>query len=998
MHIASTVDFSGRLPLSPPSVDRIPTSLTTMFVCLLAVLVVFSGALFAQESFGTIAGTVLGPTAQPLAAHPVTLRNVQSGRAYPAVTTDTGSFRLEALPVGSYRVELEEQGIRLDFAAELVQAGQVIDVGLLRLQNPEALAPAAPTAVATPDETLSGGAGSAETLFQEVTVTARRIEETAQEVPIPLSVVDGETINNAGAFNVNRLKELVPTVQFYSSNPRNTAVTIRGLGSPYGLTNDGIEPGVGFYVDGVFYARPAAGTIDFLDLERIEVLRGPQGTLFGKNTTAGAINITTRRPTFTPETNFEVSFGNFGYIQAKGSISGPIGKKVAARLSFSGTQRDGMLYNVRTQDDVNDLNNQGVRGQVLIVPTDRISILFAADYTRQRPEGYAQVIAGVAPTLRAANRQWAQIAADLNYAPPSYNAFDRRIDTDTPWRSDQDMGGASVTVDWTKGPGVLTSISAWRKWDWRPSNDRDFIGLPVTTQSAAPSIHNQWTQELRYAAAINSRINFVAGGFFFGQKLDTSPFHVQEQGAAAARVLLAPSALASTPGLLDGYGQNINFRFNTVSAAGFGQVDFNITERLRITPGLRFNYDSKDLDYDQQVFGGLDTTDPALIALKRSILSPLKYKADVTDNNVSGQITVAYKASANINTYGTYATGFKSVGLNLGGVPTDAAGNPIVSAATVRPEDVRNIEFGVKTRLFRRLTANLAAFNTTTNDFQTQVVNAQVGLLRGYLANAEKVRVRGFEFDGNARITKNLSVYANLAFTDGRYIAFRDAPAPLEETGGPQAKDVSGSVLPGISRWAGAYGGEYTLPKTILGGNGEFFIGSDSSFRSKFSSSPSFSRYLVVDGYGLVNLRAGYRSKADWSVSLWARNLTGTNYYELLSAVPGNSGLYAGLPGDMRTFGITLRRTFSKKEDQSTKEQAKPTRARLGRETPESSDSASTEPEPGATARISDANPYRAEGLNRVGGLHRAEGQRPYNPVDAFRIRGPQGFQAVSTN
>jgi iron complex outermembrane receptor protein len=165
-----------------------------------------------------------------------------------------------------------------------------------------------------------------------VTVTARRVEEEAQDVPIPLSVVNGQQVENAGAFNVNRLKELVPTVQFYSSNPRNSGVNIRGLGAPFGLTNDGIEAGVGFYVDGVYYARPAAATLDFLDVERIEVLRGPQGTLYGKNTTAGAINITTRKPSFTAGTNFELSYGNYGFIQAKGSITGPLTKKLAGTV------------------------------------------------------------------------------------------------------------------------------------------------------------------------------------------------------------------------------------------------------------------------------------------------------------------------------------------------------------------------------------------------------------------------------------------------------------------------------------------------------------------------------------------------------------------------------------------------------------------------------------------------------------------------------------------
>src|SRR5690606_37222993 len=168
-------------------------------------------------------------------------------------------------------------------------------------------------------------------LLDEIVVTSRRRSESLQEVPIPISVVGGSQIEQSGAFNVNRVKELIPSVQLYTSNPRNTGINVRGIGSPFGLTNDGLDPGVGFYVDGVYYARPAAATLDFIDVERIEVLRGPQGTLFGKNTSAGAFNITTRKASFIPEASFETSFGNYGYIQAKASVTGPITKKLAGR-------------------------------------------------------------------------------------------------------------------------------------------------------------------------------------------------------------------------------------------------------------------------------------------------------------------------------------------------------------------------------------------------------------------------------------------------------------------------------------------------------------------------------------------------------------------------------------------------------------------------------------------------------------------------------------------
>jgi iron complex outermembrane receptor protein len=417
----------------------------------------------------------------------------------------------------------------------------------------------APVVVAQADTTAAAAqvtgatqvAAAAAVDTETVLVTSRRVLEDVQDVPIPVTVLSGVQVNEAGAFNVNRLKELIPSVQFYSSNPRNSSVNIRGIGSPFGLTNDGIEPGVGFYVDGVFYARPASATTDFIDLQQVEILRGPQGTLYGKNTTAGAINITTRRPTFTPSSDFEVTYGNYGFIQAKGSISGPLTEHLAGRISFSGTQRDGLIKNVATDDDLNDLNNRGFRAQLLYQPSDNFEVLLAADATRQRPEGYAQVVAGVAPTLRPANRQFAGIIADLNYTPPSYKAFDRVTDTDTPWKSNQDLGGASATINWTFGPGTLTSITAWRFWKWDPSNDRDFLGLPITTLSQATSKQDQWTQEIRYAGNISESLSFVVGAFGFRQTIKSDPIQKQEQGSAAARFLLAPSANAATPGLLD---------------------------------------------------------------------------------------------------------------------------------------------------------------------------------------------------------------------------------------------------------------------------------------------------------------------------------------------------------------------------------------------------------------------------------------------------------------
>lgn len=747
--------------------------------------------------------------------------------------------------------------------------------------------------------------------LSDVVITSRRRQESAQDVPIPISVVSGVRAEDAGAFNVNRLKELVPSVQLYASNARNTTLNIRGLGSSFGLTNDGIDPGVGFYVDGVYYARPAATALDFVDIEQVEVLRGPQGTLFGKNTTAGAFNITTRAPSFQTGGTFETSFGNLNYIQAKASITGPLSKKLAARVSFSGTQRDGTIYNLTTLKPTNTLNNLGYRAQLLYKPTDKINITIAGDNSRQRPDGYATVVAGVVPTKRAVYRQFTNIIADLGYKLPSTNPFDRVTDANTPWRSNNDFGGVSINVDAKIGAGTLTSTTAWRYWIWDPSNDRDFTALPVLTKSSGNSRHQQWTQEVRYAGQFSSRLSGVVGVFLIDQDLKSDPVQTEESGSAQWRFAQSStSALWKTPGLLDGFGAKTTSRLQTLGAAAFGQLDWAITDKLHVLPGLRFNYDKKDVDYKRETYGGLQTTDPALLALKNGVYSNQAFTFGVAENNFSGQLTLAYKASKQLNAYATYANSYKPVGVNLGGLPT-ANGVTLIDLAKVKPEYVTHYEAGIKTRPTPGSIVNITVFNTDIKDYQTQVQTAEVGVNRGYLANAEKVRVMGVELDGNVRVGNQFSLNGAVTYTDGKYVSFKNAPVPLEETGGESAfKDISGGTLPGISKWAGSLGGEVTGAGSLLNQKGRFFLAVDSYYRSSFSSSPSPSAYLNIDGYTLLNARVGFRASNGVSILLWTRNGLNKNYFEQLLPAAGNAGQYAAVLGDPRTYGTTLRYSF----------------------------------------------------------------------------------------
>src|SRR5688572_4827633 len=762
---------------------------------------------------------------------------------------------------------------------------------------------------------------------------ARRREEATQDVPIPISSISGDTLTDTGTFNVGRLQNIVPTVQFFSTNPRNTFVNIRGLGQPYGLTNDGIEPGVGFYVDGVLHTRPAATTFDFIDVERIEVLRGPQGTLFGKNTTAGAVLVTTRKPSFDAGLNFELSYGDDNYTQAKASVTGPLGEKVAGRLSFSGTQRDGNIYNVVTQDNVNDLNNAGVRGQLLFTPSDETDILFALDYTRQRPEGYAQVLAGVVPTLRAPARQFWQIVNDLGYIPANADPatqtvrpFDRVIDTLTPWKSGNESGGVSFNLDKEVGPGTLTVTTAWRNWNWDPSNDRDYLQLEVATLSQAPSKHEQLTQEIRWAGDLSDKVNAVFGFYAFDQQLNTNPVHSEATGADYWRFVWTPptaSAPNGTPdptlygpggSIVDNYyaGQEsaITSQLDTVSAALFTQFDFTIGERLHLIPGLRYNYDKKEVDWRQQALNI-----PVIPAGSPSPPAPVYANASALveddDTNVSGQMTVAFDASDRINYYATYATAFKSIGVNLGPPPPGGA------FIEIPPEDLTHIELGLKSTLGPGKTLNLSLFNTTVEDYQTQTLVP--GINRPVIASAEEVRIRGAELDFNATIGSAFSLYSALAYNDAEYVSFANAPLPLELTGLPvpagaaaASVDASGGRLPGISEWAASFGGEHRAQVNFLGSSGELFTGFDLFWRDDFSSSATPSQYLNIDAYSLLNLRVGFRSDDDWSGYFWVRNATDEEYFELLQPAPGGQGAghYGAQLGDSRTYGLTFRFSF----------------------------------------------------------------------------------------
>ena len=807
----------------------------------------------------------------------------------------------------------------------------------------------APLVVAQAGTTSRAAAQHTET----VTVSARRVEEDVQKVPVPISVISADTVASTGAYNLNRLTQQLPSLQFFSQNPRNTSVNIRGIGAPLGLTNDGIEQGVGVYVDQVYYNRVAATTLDFVDIEQIEVLRGPQGTLYGKNTTAGAINITTRAPNFdTFEARGEITGGNFQFKQAKASISAPITDNLAFRLSLSETTRRGTVYDTTTTSFTNGQDNLGLRGALQWKATPDLKVTLSADYNLQDAACCALYYARVGATQRPLNRQFASLAQALNYRVPSTNAFDRVTDLDAPLKARNELGGASVLAELKLGGGTLTSITAWRYWDWGPRNDRDYTGLPITPNSNNPTHQNQYTQEIRYNYAAET-YDFVVGIFGFNQGLHTKG--VESNGVAASRYSLNPgnvavgapgcattTTLACNPAVLDGLSANNDILLKNTSAALFGKLNYHVTDAFTVSPGIRFNYDEKSGYYSSVVSGtasngtrqlvtftGPFSTDPFIVA-QRDVRTPIFYAPTLAKSNVSYDLNLGYQVKDDLFAFATYAKTFKSGGINLNGIPVNAAGAPILSTTTIKPEDVSDYEAGLKSQwLGGALTANLTGFWTVIKNYQANVNNGSLGLVRGYLANAGKVQVRGFEAEVSYIPFEGLTTYANGTFNDHKYVTFVDAPCPPELAGGttvtgtqvpgaagvagalsPVSCNISGQWLPGISNWAFSWGAEYAIPADFWGKAGEYYLGYDANYRSKFSSNASRSAYTDVNGYSVHNLRFGLRTDNGVDFSLWVRNAFDQDYFEQLLVTPGSTGLIAGLPADPRTFGATLRYQF----------------------------------------------------------------------------------------
>lgn len=741
----------------------------------------------------------------------------------------------------------------------------------------------------------------------DIIVSARRRDERAQDVPIALSVVGQETLEKTGNYTLGQIQQLVPSIQLFSFNPRNTNINIRGLGSNVALTNDGLENGVGVYLDNVYYGRVGQSQFDLVDLDHIEVLRGPQGTLFGKNTTAGAININSRIPVFEPEFSGEATVGNYGAYQLRGSLSAPIIDDVAAfRLSIADTHRDGFADDVRTGQKAHDYDNFSARAQLLVKPADGVQIRLIGDYARQKAHCCIQLPVGVftnyangAPVL---NNFYDRIAR-ANHAALPIDPFARKTDADSHFQANMKSYGFSGQIDWDLGPVALTSVSAYRWWDWNPANDGDALGLPIVTVSQQANRQRQFSQEFRLASTGRRTIDYVVGVYYFWQLV--RGYGESAYGTAAPDWYRPPSSplpLATWNAALNGFRAQSTSTPETRSYAAFGQTTWHISEPLSLTTGVRFTHEAKSGEFRQAQVGGLDiSTFPGAQAIRDSFNPALAYGARRKDNSLSGLVNLAYQVAPDALVYASYSRGNKSGGINLSSFPLG-----VIVPTSVQPEKVNSYEVGLKSQfLDRKLTLNAAGFWTDVHNYQSAITTlTNLGTYLQYIQNVGNVRSRGFELDAQVQPNELISFTASLAYTDSYYRSYHNAPAPVERANLGATTDLSGQQIAGAPKLTYTLAADVTQP---LGVHALSVYGhADFSHRSSFFTQVTNSAYSRVQGYGLVNARIGLRTEdSRWDLSLWARNLLDKSYFQTLS--PANTGLITGLVGDPRTFGVTLR-------------------------------------------------------------------------------------------
>jgi iron complex outermembrane receptor protein len=776
--------------------------------------------------------------------------------------------------------------------AELLLGAAVGTAALLTA--PAALAQTAPTA----NSVVS---------IDEIVVTAQKRAENVQDVPLAITAVRGETLAAMNITQPQQLSLIDPSVRFKQSLSNSASgLTIRGIGTS--SFSAGIEQSISTVVDGVVLADPAS-LATLADIERVEILRGPQGMLFGKNASAGLVHFITNRPRLGEDSGLlHVQFGERGeqILQAVGNVA--VGETLALRLVATHNQRDGLVRNL-AQNNV-DTDPQDVSTLTLKAlwrPNDDLSVYVSADRTDNDAfccsSTWRKVTPGYAPAVT--NARYGIVAGPKNL----------QVATNGPFQGKSTAQGASLQVDYGFSDLTLTSISAYRSVKREGFYDGDLTPVSYVDVNGGAGKTDWFSQELRLTSPIGERFDYVAGLYLYHSKASSL---IRQRGQLSWIVPASNGAVIPVvPGAPLGtiFETSTYNDINSTSLAGFGQVGLHLTPKLDLIAGARVTRDEITLDYRR-------AQTPGAVFIPGSVAVTLHQAIDNT--NLSWRIGPRYNFTDDIMGYMTVSRGYKGPGFS--GL---SAANTLADQR-VQPEIPTSYELGLKTALLdRRLTVDVAVYNTTVKNFQAQVSDLSSATYSSRITNAGEIKTRGVEVSLVARPTRGLTMTAGGAYTHARYVDFNGVQCyfgqPKIAQGGPCSAppanpasldgffNAAGRQLAGTADWV--YGASLAYERPLTPGLRGFFQ-ANWNWQSDVNYSASGDPGTIQKAYGLLGGRLGVSApdKA-WSLALYASNLLDKRYAAQITPSPVtalNPGGYIQYfsPDSVRRVGVSLDVSF----------------------------------------------------------------------------------------
>ncbi len=807
-------------------------------------------------------------------------------------------------------------------------------------------------------QTTDGG------LIEEIVVTATQRQQSIQDVPVAVSAYNAEMLQNAGVADLRDLTDISPSL-FLSSSQSEVAgavARIRGVGTTG--DNPGLESAVAVFIDGVYRSRTNTALTELGPIERIEVLRGPQSTLFGRNASAGLISVTTKGPTADFEGYANASYGNYNAVRLMGGLSGPLAPgKLDARIDGVYFKRDGFIKDKVTNTDYNDRDRYLLRGQLEATPNENLSLRLIGDYSKRTEKCCAAVV--VQPSV-VSDAMIGVLGAQFGSgALPGESPFDRRSAT-SPGRGfqqDAEEWGISLQADWTTNIGKLTSITAYRDWKSARSQDIDYTSLDIAyrDRNAFAQEFKTFSQELRLNGKAG-RLDWLVGGYFANEDLDYSdairfgsdftkfadllvdladgiPGNGMTAGGAPwpgydALTALVTGGAITTAFPAGGGVANDSFRQNSKHWALFTHNIFSLTDAIDLTVGLRYTHERKKLD------ASVATNNPTCLALVQaaqlgvipssltaipcapfwSSLLDIQGSDRRTEKRLTGNAALNFTVSDELSAYASYGRGYKGGGFNLDRAGM-VQGAPDLSQLQFKEEVVDAFEVGAKYRSEDKTVAvNTTLFYEDFRNFQLNAFNGTSFVV----VNLPKARTYGVEVEGQWQPITSLSLTGALTYANAKYGSNFSGPnfAPPSPTNpfGGAFWQLPGNTLTNAPKWSITGGATWQHP---MGDGFEVLVHLDGRYTSKINTGSDLDVEKIQNGFFVLNGRVGVGEVGGrWQVELWGRNILDKKYIQIAYDAPlqgsgtaantiaPNTQVYNAFLAEPRTWGVTLRAKF----------------------------------------------------------------------------------------